>query len=213
MKNFLTILILAAVLLCTAFLLTKTAKPLEVPAFTETEPPAPLPNSILYHGTVEKIVKDDAGSITQLRMTSEGDGDYEMNISDRTVWIDSGKQAAADPSALQAGDRISIFHSPVATMSLPPQSAAFAVVTNIPMDAVCAQYHEVEAVSLEGKQWKITTENGSLSILADHKTTLSRYGSDAEISWKDILPDNHVMAWYGTAEAGQAYAQHLMLLP
>ena len=40
--------------------------------------------------------------------------------------------------------------------SLPPQSAAFAVVTNLPMDAQSAQLHKVEEVSLQDGQLQIT---------------------------------------------------------
>lgn len=214
MKKFMTFLLLAAVIFGAMTLISQTKKPPEpsVPVSTDTETPPPLPDSVLYYGTVEEIVTDEEGNITQLRMTSDRYGEYGMNIAEETFWIDSGRKAVSDSSNLQVGERIYIFHSPVATFSLPPQSAAFAVVRNIPMDVGCAQYHLVEAVSLEGDSLEITTENGSLSILADSTTTLSRYGSDGEISLQDIQPDSHVMAWYGPTEAGSVHAQHLMLL-
>lgn len=124
-------------------------------------------------------------------------GEYVMNITEQTVWIDSGRHAASDPTDLQEGESVYVFHSSVETRSLPPQSAAFAVVRNIPMDAGCAQYHEVEEVSLQNGQLKITTDNGGLFIFADDETELSMYRNDAALSLEDIQVGNHVIAWYG----------------
>lgn len=217
MKKKLTVLVLTGALACTmalpAMAADVTAVPISAPVSSGEL--AALPDSVLYYGTVQEIVKGANGSITQLRMTSERYSEYVMNISEETVWIDSGKQTASDPSTLQAGEGLYVFHSPAETSSLPPQSAAFAVVRNIPMDAGCAQYHEVEAVSLEDGQLKITTDNGGLILLADENTGLSFYGSDAAASLTDIQAGDYVMAWYGAVAQsypGQAYANHVMLL-
>lgn len=217
MKKKLTVLVLTGALACTMALPVMAADVTAVPisAPVSSSELAALPDSVLYYGTVQEIVKGANGSITQLRMTSERYGEYVMNISEETVWIDSGKQTASDPSTLQAGEGLYVFHSPAETSSLPPQSAAFAVVRNIPMDAGCAQYHEVEAVSIENGQLKITTDNGGLILLADENTGLSFYGSDAAASLTDIQAGDYVMAWYGAVAQsypGQAYATHVMLL-
>lgn len=217
MKKKLTVLVLTGALACTmalpAMAADVTAVPISAPVSTEEL--AALPDSVLYYGTVQEIRKDADGSITQLRMTSERYGEYVMNLSEETVWIDSGKQTASDPSTLQEGESLYVFHSTIATYSLPPQSPAFAVVRNIPMDAGCAQYHEVEAVSLENGQLKITTDNGGLILTATEDTGLSIYGSDAAVSLSDVKTGDYVMAWYSVvleSYPGQAYPTHLMLL-
>ncbi len=102
----------------------------------------------------------------------------------------------ADPAALQEGQSLYVFHSPIATLSLPPQSAAFAVVTNLPMDAQSAQLHKVEEVSLQDGQLQITTDNGGLYITADQNTVVSAYGSDAAAALEDVQPGRQVIAWY-----------------
>ena len=217
MKKKLTVLVLTGALACTmalpAMAADVTAVPISAPVSSGEL--AALPDSVLYYGTVQEIVKGANGSITQLRMTSERYGEYVMNISEETVWIDSGKQTASDPSTVQAGEGLYVFHSPAETSSLPPQSAAFVVVRNIPMDAGCAQYHEVEAVSLENGQLKITTDNGGLMISVDSDTAFSTY-SGAAASMADVQAGDYVMAWYQvvmTSYPGQTYADHLMLLP
>lgn len=177
---------------------------------------APLPDSVLYYGTVEEIGKNADGGIAWLRMTSERYGEYVMNLSADTVWIDSGRYTASDPSGLQQGESLYVFHSPVETRSLPPQTAAFAVVRNIPMDAGCAWYHEVESVEQKDGQLTITTDNGGLLIFADESTKLSRYEGEEAAALEDIQAGGRIMAWYGAVTdslPGQTHAVQLMLLP
>lgn len=212
------VLVLAGALTCALTLPAMAADTSAVPisAPISAEDTLSLPDSVLYYGTVKEIVKGEDGSIVRLRMDSERYGEYVMNISAETVWIDSGAQTASDPASLREGEGIYVFHSAAATLSLPPQSAALAVARNIPMDAGCAQYHEVEEVSLADGQLKIVTDNGALHILADEDTGLSRYGSDEALSLADIQAGDQVMAWYqAVAESypGQTHADHLMLLP
>ena len=217
MNKKLPVLILTGALACAMTLPAMAAEPAAGPisAPVSNEETQALADSVLYYGTVEEIVRGEDGSISRLRMTSERYGEYVMILSEQTVWIDSGERTAADPADLQEGEGVYVFHSTAATMSLPPQSPALAVVRNVPMDAGCAQYHEVEAVSLENGCLTITTDNGGLLIRADEKTGLSRYGSEDEIALEDIQPGSWIMAWYdAVAESypGQTNASHLMLL-
>ena len=120
-----------------------------------------LPASVLYFGQVTQVVRDEAGTVTRLVLSSERYGEYIMNISSDTVWIDSGNRTASDPADLKEGESVYVFHSPISTRSLPPQSAAYAVVRNIPQDISCAQYHVVEEIT-EGVDGGliVTTDNG-----------------------------------------------------
>ena len=217
MNKKLTALILAGTLSCAMTLpaMAAEATPVLISAPVSSEETAVLPDSVLYYGTVSAILRGEEGEITQLVMNSDRYGERMMNVNRQTVWIDSGNGVAADPAALQEGDRIYIFHNPVETMSFPPQSSAYAVVRNIPMDAGCAQYHKVEAVSQEGGTVKITTDQGGLIIWADDKTQVSFYSGGAG-TLAELEAGNYVMAWYeayAASDPGQTYASRLMLLP
>lgn len=218
MNKKLTAIILVGALACAmtvpAMAEGNTAVPISAPI--SVEEPQPLPDSVLYYGTVKEWVKDENGAIKQLVLESERYGAYVMNISEDTVWIDSGRRTQSDPSDLKQGERVYVFHSAVETRSLPPQTTAFAVVRNIPMDAGSAMYHKVESVSLQDGKLTITTDNGGLLMFADSETQLLSYGTDAAPSLEDIQPGSHVMAWYGAVAAsypGQAHANALMVLP
>lgn len=220
MNRKLPVLILTGALACAVFSpalaagVTPAATPI-APRSAAEEVPA-LPHSVLYYGTVQEILREEDGTPVQLYLESEAFGEYVMNLSEQTAWIDSGNRRTADPADLEVGQSVYVFHSPVATLSLPPQSAAFAVVSNLPMDACAAQLHKVEQVSLEDGRLRITTDNGGLYLTADENSTVTRYGSGQAAALEEIQPGCQVIAWYSAVAQsypGQAYTSHLMLLP
>ena len=174
-----------------------------------------LPNSVLYYGEVKAILTGADGAITGLHMDSERSGEYVMKLSDQTFWIDSGERVPSHPSDLAVGERLYVFHSPVSTRSMPPQSAAFAIVRNIPQDIGCAMYHQVEAVDTQEGKLRITTDNGGLYLYAGQETTLSTYTGGPIGTLEDIKTGTYIMAWYdivALSYPGQAYAQNIMVL-
>lgn len=186
-----------------------------VPSAFAAEEGAPLPDSVLYYGRVETIFQGENGELTALHMSSDRYGEYVMHLSEDTVWIDSGNRTASDPATLKEGEGLYVFHSPAATLSLPPQSTAFAVVRNIPQDAGCAQYHRVSETALENGQLKITVDQGGLSLLTDDKTEFSFYHGEGVPASEDIPAGSWIAAWYDSYAAvypGQTYARHIMVL-
>lgn len=215
MKKKLTALALSGLMIC-SLSLSALAAPIPVAGSeTESAAPAPLPDSQLYYGEVKDILTDEEGVLTGLRMDSPKSGEYVMKLSEETYWIDSGERTASDPATLAAGERLYVFHSSVSTRSMPPQSAAYAVVRNIPQDVGCAQYHEVEAVEETDKGVRITTDNGGLILFLDKDTTLLAYTGDAPADPADIPVGSHIMAWYQVvleSFPGQAHPSHVMTL-
>lgn len=105
MNKKLTVLVLTGAMACAmalpAMAAGNTATPTSTPVSAEIS--VSLPDSVLYYGTVQEIVKDAEGNITQLRMNSERYGAYVMNLTDQIVWIDSGRRTASEPAALREG--------------------------------------------------------------------------------------------------------------
>lgn len=177
----------------------------------------PVPHSVLYYGQVTGIQRDEEGAVTRLELDSQRYGAYWMNVSDQTVWIDSGERTASDPDTLEVGEGVYVFHSPAATASLPPQSGAYGVVRNVPQDTGCAKYEVAERVSWrEDGSLDILTDNGGLIITAGANTELSSYQGDTPVTLEDIQEGAMFMAWYDIVletYPGQTYASHIMLLP
>ena len=121
MKKKLAALALGSLMLCS----------LGVPAMAADT--TPLPDSELYYGEVVERRTGKDGALTALLLKSPKGGEYVMNLSDQTVWIDSGRQTASDPATLQAGERIYVYHSSVTALSLPPRPPPFFLFIWIPI--------------------------------------------------------------------------------
>lgn len=216
MNRKLAALALSGVLFCSVSIPALAAGDIQsTPGTPEDAAVQPLPNSVLYYGEVKAVLTGEDGTVTGLHMDSEQAGEYVMQVSDQTFWIDSGNRTSALPTGLAAGERLYVFHSPVSTRSLPPQSAAFAIVRNIPQDVGCAMYHKVEQVDQQENQLQITTDNGGLLLYAGQETTLSTYTGTPIAGPEDIKAGACIMAWYGPVALsypGQAYAHHIMVL-
>ena len=102
--------------------------------------------------------------------------------------------------------------SPISARSMPPQSSAFAVVRNIPMDAGCAMYHEIEKLEYNNNQLFITSENGEKTLLADENTEILTYGGESADP-SQIEEGGFLMAWYWDRGEEILHASHLMILP
>ena len=216
MNRKLTAWALSGALLCTMSLPIMAADATDLPLATGTEESQTLPNSVLYIGTIKSISKDEKGTVTQLLLNSEGSGEYAMNISEQTAWIDSKNHTAIKPSDVKEGQEVRVFHSPVETRSLPPQSAAYAVVVNPAQTGSNAQYYVVESTTLKEGKLEITTDNGGLYISANDQTKLSAYGSDSAVALKDIKAGDTIMAWceaYALSYPAQTYTDYIMVLP
>lgn len=176
---------------------------------------SPLPDSVLYYGEVLEIITGEDGSISQIHMNSQADGELVINVGPQTFWINSGEMKADDSATLEVGEKIYVFHSPITTMSLPAQSAGFAIVRNIPMDARCAMYHEIEQVTETENGLSIVTNNGEIKITVDAETVISNYdGSEASV--EEIKAGGHMMVRYDenpelSPENPRAF--QIMLLP
>lgn len=217
MKRTLSALLVSSALLCAAVLPTMAAESAD-PAQTDSAAvqEETMSDSELYYGQVQEIGRDEAGTITSLLLTSERYGEYVMNISGETVWIDSGERTASDPATLQVGEFVYVYHSSVSTRSLPPQSPAFAVVRNVPQDVGATKYLEVEAVTQnEDGSATITTNNGGLWLTVEADASVTTYAGE-KASLADLQVGSHVMAWYDIvllSYPGQAGTDQLMLLP
>lgn len=182
----------------------------------ETEDVEEMLASETYFGTVASIEKDEEGNVVSVSLTSEENGDYVMNVTDNTVWVDAVEKVKASQEDLAEGDTIYVYHSPVSTRSLPPQSEAFAVVLNVPQDIAVGVYHEVEDIVTNGEIFTITTDNGGLYLNVTSDTQVKDYttGESAEIG--NVDRGDRIIAWYDAVAMsypGQANVSDILVLP
>lgn len=182
----------------------------------ETEDVEEMPASETYFGTVASIERDEEGNVVSISLTSEENGDYVMNVTGNTVWVDAVEKVKASQEDLTEGETIYVYHSPVSTRSLPPQSEAFAVVLNVPQDIAVGVYHEVEDIVTNGEIFTITTDNGGLYLNVTSDTQVKDYttGESAEIG--NVDRGDRIIAWYDAVAMsypGQANVSDILVLP
>ena len=195
---------------------TETPETSEGEETEDVEDAEEMPASETYFGTVESIEKDEGGNVISISLTSEENGDYVMNVTENTVWVDAVEKVKASQEDLTEGETIYVYHSPVSTRSLPPQSEAFAVVLNVPQDIAVGVYHEVEDIVTNGEIFTITTDNGGLYLNVTSDTQVKDYttGESAEIG--NVDRGDRIIAWYDAVAMsypGQANVSDILVLP
>lgn len=121
----------------------------------------------------------------------------ELKISDKTIFIDSELAIPFSASELKDGDRIYVEYSSVMTKSLPPQSNAYLIATNVEkggtvnlMKADTVDKDENGNIAVFDK-----TQNIVLTILKD--ASVKPYATKNIIKAEDIVPGTEFVAWYG----------------
>lgn len=218
-----TAAILGGAILCSGAALAVTAKPIST-EITDTAAdavagaPEVLPERNLYYGRITELMCDEqTGKVISIAMESEAYGAYVFHVDDATLMLDSGNGIRTGADQLKVGDGVYVFHSPVMTMSLPPQSYAEAIVTNIPADAGSAMLHTVEDVQKNA--------DGSVTVKTDRGSLLLTIGKDAQygdyigrmiMGADDLHVGTRIFAWYGAvaeSDPAQAFTDHVVIAP
>lgn len=183
---------------------------------TAQETPAVLAERNLYYGRITEITRDEqTGAVTSLLMESEKYGAYVFHLDESTLLLDSGAGIRTTADKLAVGDGIYVFHSPIATMSIPPQSFAEAIVTNIPQDAGCAMLHTVEAVKEnEDGSVTVTTDRGGLQLTIAKDAVYGDFNGRQIMGADDLRVGTRIFAWYNTESSpAQATTNHVAVAP
>lgn len=175
------------------------------------------PMSQFYCGTITKVQKVKKRGITKIFMKSEQDGERVLNVSKDTVWINAKTRSAGSSTRLKVGEKLYVFHSIAMTRSLPPQTAAFAIVRNVPQDTMCPQYITVDQVEKQKDgSLQITTDDGEMILMLNKETSLIPYRTKNIVKLEDIEKGSRLMVWYsivGTSYPARVYPEQVMLLP
>lgn len=211
MKKRITAFFLSVLMICS----------LSIPAAAaEADEPEvqPLPNSVLYYGTVTSVQTDADGNISRVVMDSEESGACIMYVQSDTAFIDAGNRIAANPNELSVeGASLYVYHSPVMTYSMPPQTSAFVFVGNLPADAGCPRYHVAEEVTKnDDGSVTVLTDQGSLLLTIQADATVTPYRTKQLLTVDSIEVGTRFMAWYDIvlqSYPGQAGTDSILVLP
>lgn len=217
-------IVLGGAILCTtsAFAAEAAAKPEQ--AVTQTAPAAQdevqaeiMQERNLYYGKIKEIIRDEENNITGLSMESEADGEYVFHINEQTLMLDSGAGTRTGIETLKVGDGVYVYHSPAVTMSLPPQSYAEAILTNMPADAHAAKLHTVEDVEKkEDGSVVVTTDRGTLKLTIEKDAAYGDFMGRQMMGADDLRIGTRFFAWYQNVQESlpaQAGTKKLTIVP
>lgn len=181
-----------------------------VAAEPAAEPVEPMPYSIGVSGVIEEISDEQ---ITLSYQDEQGNAQtIILNISAQTPCLDNETGSAVALHTLKAGDAVYAYHSPVTTRSLPPQSAAFAILTNV--SGTPAHLHFIEQADAENG-FRFLSDHGSIWVRVTDETELLPYLQRLLVKTDALTPGTLVLAWYdfvALSYPGQTTASRVVYL-
>ena len=169
-------------------------------------------------GTITEISKNDKGEIEfiLIKVPARENTDIRLRVSSQTMVVDNETGISAGLQELKVGDRIAASHSPVMTMSLPPQTNTEAIVYNIADNAPSAMLHTVDKVEKTENGIRILVDGGSLYINANQDAKISPLNTKNIVTLEDVKIGDRIFAWYSivqTSYPGQTATEKLVLIP
>lgn len=141
--------------------------------------------------TVEKINEDKQITVKIDTQT------IVLNLGEGTLWIDAKTGIPSSIKDVKVGDQLYVFYSAAMTRSLPPQSSAAGIVTNIQKDQSIPKLMTVkEMVSTKEDQIRFLNTNGDMIVTVTKDTPITPFKTKQIVSYKDIQPGTKLFVYY-----------------
>lgn len=186
------------------------AAPLDAPA---TMPEEATPYSIGIKATVTEIMKIDGG--VSIEVKPEDGEPIVLILSDETILLDNQQASPVSVDDIKVGDTIYAYHDIMMTMSIPAQTPALAILTNLGEGAIATLHMPEQAVRNDGTV-SVLCDNGSIWVKTTADTIFQPYLTRQIVRAEDIRIGQPFLAWYDiVAESypAQATANRVMILP
>ena len=173
-----------------------------------------IPYSIGVKATVTGITTTEDG-YTSIEVKREDGETIILNLSDETILVDNQAGTAVGLDSIKEGDTIYAYHSMMMTMSIPGQTPALAILTNLG-ETVPAKLHMPEQVRYLDNKVTALCDNGSIVLSTSDETAFTPYRTRQIVAAQDVRLGHAFLAWYDVvAESypAQATATRVMILP
>ena len=176
-------------------------------------PEEAVPYNIGVEAVVTAIHKDN-GRVSFEVQPTEGAA-IILNLSDATILLDNQQAIPVGVDDIKVGDKIYAYHDIMMTMSIPGQTPAIAILTNLGEGAV-AKLHMPERVEQNDEGASALCDNGSIWVRTAKDTVFTPYRTRQMVSAADIRMGQPFLAWYDIvmeSAPAQAVAKRVMILP
>lgn len=155
-----------------------------------------LPTAVSHFGVVREIITED-GKVSAIIIKENGlDQDRRFNISEETVVIDNESSIAESLTSIKEGDKIAVYASPISTFSLPPQSSAFVILTNIQEKAPAILMKVQDKTKLENGNLRIRDVDNQYIVTVTEDTAISPYRTKQFVTMDSIEEGEYILFWY-----------------
>ena len=123
--------------------------------------------------------------------------DLVLNISEETLVIDSKTGLPASLEDLKADDAIFVYYSAAIMKSLPPQSHAIAIVTQVEKNKSHAELFTVkEIISQKDGEIRALNKEGDLIVAFLEEISLTPFKTKQNVTIDDIKVGTQLFIWY-----------------
>ena len=155
-----------------------------------------LPTSVRLWGSVTKT--DEKNSRIEVADGTNPESKTVLLINDDTDIVDNQSKEALSIQDIKKGDTIYAWHSPVMTMSLPPQTNTQVIVTNIAADQMAGQLFEViEAAQNKSNLWTLLNQERDLyATIPSTMKSIPVFHSSKTLKPSEITSGTRLLIWY-----------------
>lgn len=208
------------VLICSGMLVTSSAvsyanEAIVTTSFEEVTVIENQSKTVSYMVEVEEVISED-GKVVSILANAEGDIQRKFNVDESTVVMDNENVIPKNITDIKKGDKIYVIASRIETKSIPPQSPAYVILTDLDKKSP-AKYIKVESIEINEEGLAIVTdEDGEYIIRIGTDTVLLPYKTRNMISVNDIKKGSEFLMWseiMTLSLPAQVYPEKVVLLP
>lgn len=169
---------------------------------TSAEEERAVEETIRIWGTVKEVGEDSI--LIENQSGTSFTGDIVLHISEEaTEVIDVQKGYPADPSGIKAGDVIYAYIGQAMALSLPPQTSAEMILTNIPAGFKVPDYVTVKTmVWNEDTSWTLTAADGTVYEIPGN-CPVTPYKTRQMVFLPDVTEGRKILIWSNQENEGE----------
>lgn len=198
-----------------AFSENVTAVPISMPIQIGVELPKAQKDYIGGYATVLEVLENQI-IVAIKHNSSESDQTYVLNLSDETYVVDNQTGAASSIASILKDDKIYVYHSLATTRSLPPQTAAHVILTNVKENESIATLIDIESITEKDNGSSAYSKDGEYIIHFFNETRVLPFKTKNILHYSDLTQGDRVLVWFDIVSPSlpaQATALKAVILP
>lgn len=167
---------------------------------TETKPSTEVTSSV----AINEVRSTLEGNAIVQKVTENGQLTVKLdeqiivlNVGENTLFIDAQTALPSTIKDIKEGDSLYVYYSAAMTRSLPPQSSAVAIVTNVQKDKSIPKLMTVkEIVNTKDNLISFLNTNEDMIVTVTKDTPITPFKTKQMVNYRDIQPGTKLFVYY-----------------